>query len=304
MHLEQPHGTRTVELNRTTLRLWEWGDPGDPAILCVHGAHDHGRMWDEVAPALASHGHRVVAPDLRGHGGSGRLSSGHVWAATALDLAVLAREIGPPVGVVGHSFGGGLSLYLAAVWPELVRWVVSIDGIGPPAEAFEEEHDLAVAATQAFDALERHLGRTPRVYASIEEMADRRGQVNVRLPAEWLHHLALHGATSVDGGYTWATDPIFNLGFPSDFGPEPLLAQYALVDRPVLVLTGTEDDAWTGLPDDELAARVAALGARHQAVPGAGHYVHVEQPDVVVDAILALAAEVDGATASVAGAAP
>ena len=100
------------------------------------------------------------------------------------------------------------------------------------------------------------------------------------------------------GGWTWATDPVFNIGFPGDFGPEVLLAQYALVDRPVLVLTGTEEDAWTGLPEDELAERVVALGAEHQAVPGAGHYVHIEQPEVVIDAVLRFATEVDGTGAT------
>ncbi|QGG96709.1 alpha/beta fold hydrolase [Actinomarinicola tropica] len=294
MELAEPHRTRVVEVNRTTLRVWEWGTPGDPPVICAHGAHDHGRMWDEVAPAVAAHGYHVVAPDLRGHGGSGRISSGHLWEACSLDLALLAREVGDPVGLLGHSFGGGLSLYVAAVWPELVRWVVDIDGLGPPADAFEEDDDLVGAATTALDALEKLRARPPRVYASLEEMASRRGQVNVRLPPEWLLHLARHGAHPVEGGWTWATDPVFNIGFPGDFGPEVLLAQYALVDRPVLVLTGTEEDAWTGLPEDELAERVAALGAEHQAVPGAGHYVHIEQPGVVIDAVLRFATEVDG----------
>lgn len=292
--LAEPHRSRSVELNRTTLQLWEWGDPADPPILCAHGAHDHGRMWDQVAPALAARGYHVVAPDLRGHGRSGPLDTGHAWEVCALDLALLARELGTPVGLLGHSFGGGLSLYVAAVWPELVRWVVDIDGLGPPSEAFEEEEDLVVAATTAFDALERQLHRAPRTYATIDEMAERRGQVNVRLPADWLRHLARHGARPVEGGWTWATDPVFNVGFPGAFGINVLLEQYAMVDRPVLVLTGTEEDAWTGLPAAELAERIAALGARHQAVDGAGHYVHIEEPDVVIDAVVRFAAEVEG----------
>jgi pimeloyl-ACP methyl ester carboxylesterase len=292
--LPEPHRTRIVELNRTSLRLWEWGEPGRPAVVCVHGAHDHGRMWDEIAPALAAHGLHVVAPDLRGHGDSGRIGSGHVWSASALDLALLARELGG-VGFVGHSFGGGQALYVAGVWPELVRWVVNIDGLGPPAAAFDEEvQALAAAAAQGFDALERSLGRGPRTYATIDEMAARRGQINVRLPPAWLAHLARHGARPVDGGWTWKVDPIFNIGFPSDFGPEPLLAQYRQVACPVLALTGTEHDAWTDLDDDEIAVRVAALGARHRVVDGVGHYVHIEAPDVVLDAILDLVAEVDG----------
>lgn len=72
-----------------------------------------------------------------------------------------------------------------------------------------------------------------------------------------------------------------------------MLAQYEMVDRPVLVLTGTEADAWTGLPADELRQRLAALGARHLVVDGTGHYVHIERPDTVVDALVRFAAEVE-----------
>lgn len=293
VELAEPHRTRIVELNRTTLRLWEWGQPGDRTVICVHGAHDHGRMWDQVAPALAARGYHVVALDLRGHGASGPIASGHIWEACTLDLVMLARTFGEPVGLLGHSFGGGLSLYVAAVFPELVRWVVDIDGLGPPVVVFEEEQDLASAASLALDAIEKIAGRGPRVFPSIEEMAERRGQVNVRLPQEWLVHLARHGSRKHEGGWTWATDPVFNVGFPGDFSPETLLAQYEMVDRPVLVLTGTEEDAWTGLPADEIDQRIAALGARHEAVEGAGHYVHIERPDFVVDTVARFAAEVE-----------
>ena len=56
-----PDRGRIVHLNRTTLRLWEWGDPADPPIICAHGAHDHGRMWDGFAPLLAGAGILGVA---------------------------------------------------------------------------------------------------------------------------------------------------------------------------------------------------------------------------------------------------
>jgi pimeloyl-ACP methyl ester carboxylesterase len=292
--LPEPHRTRIVEVNRTTLRLWEWGDPADPAVICVHGAFDHGRMFDELAPSLADHGYHVVAPDLRGHGDSGRLSSGHAWSASAIDLAELALLLGAPVGFVGHSFGGGQSLYVAAAWPERVRWVVNIDGLGAPTEAFDEERDdLAGAAARSLDALERLQSRAPRTYATLEEMAARRGEVNVRLPEPWRLHLARHGARLTEGGWTWKVDPVFTTGFPTDFGPDVVLAQYRLVRCPVLALTATEDDAWTDLGPEETAARVAALGARHVPVPGAGHYVHVEKPAAALDAIRTFVAEVD-----------
>jgi pimeloyl-ACP methyl ester carboxylesterase len=276
-----PDRADLVDLGPATLRVWSWGDPSAPAVLCLHGAFDHGRMWDGVAPELAAQGFHVVAPDLRGHGDSSRVSSGHVWEASAVDIAVLARRFGT-VGLVGHSFGGGQALFVAAMWPELVRWVVNLDGLGPPASAFDADADLVQASRDAFAALDRLRRSPPRVYASLDDAAERRRRINVRLPGPWLDHLVRHGTRPVEGGVAWKADPMFNIGFPGDFDLEVLLEQYALVECPVLVLTGTEPDTWSDLTDPEIATRVSALRAIHHTVDGAGHYLHLEQPDSVM----------------------
>jgi pimeloyl-ACP methyl ester carboxylesterase len=282
VQLHKPDRTEILELNRTTLRLWSWGDPSAPPVLCLHGAFDHGRMWDGLAPELVDLGHHVIAPDLRGHGDSGRVSSGHVWEASALDVALLAQCLGGQVGLVGHSFGGGQALFVAAMWPELVRWVVNLDGLGPPASGFDEGADLGASSREAFTALDRLRDRPPRVYATLDDAAERRRRINVRLPEPWLEHLVRHGTRGVEGGVMWKADPMFNIGFPGDFDLETLLAQYRLVGCPVLVLTGSEPDAWSDLGEEEIATRVAALGARHHPVPAAGHYLHLERPDAVL----------------------
>ena len=61
---------------------------------------------------------------------------------------------------------------------------------------------------------------------------------------------------------------------------------------PVLVLTGDQEDTWRELTDEELDARVAWLGARHEVVAGTGHYVHIEDPDATMAHIEAFLAEV------------
>ena len=292
MDLPSPDRAGFVDLGRMRLRVWEWGDEAAPPVICIHGAYDHGRMWDGFAPHLVDLGYRVLAPDVRGHGDSGRLSSGHIFAATALDLALLARAAGPSVGLVGHSFGGGVALMVAGVWPELVRWVVDLDGLGPPPAAFEEG-DLAEAATRGLAAAERAGGASPRVYASRAEMVERRAAVNVRLPRPWVEHLVRHGSREVEGGFVWKADPYFSVGLPSPFGPGYIEAEHELVRCPVLVLTGGEHDTWSDLSPAEIDDRLSHLAVvRHEVVEGAGHYVHVEQPAAVVEAVRAFLAEV------------
>lgn len=283
-----------VDAAGTRLRVWEWGSATDPTVICLHGAFDHGRMWDGLAPEMATLGLHVVAPDLRGHGDSERLRSGHIWVTTALDIASLARHYGAPVGLIGHSFGGGQALTVAAAFPELVRWVVNIDGLGPPPEAFEDERDLRASAAEGIAAAERVLAGNPRRYASLEEMAARRGSVNGRLPPEWVRHLVEHGAVRDGDGYVWKSDPMFRVGFPDDFSLDYLLAEYDAVRAPVLAITGAEHDTWSEMTHEQLRVRIARLGdVRHHVVEGAGHYVHLEQLEATRDLILSFLGEVD-----------
>ena len=113
--IPEPERAELVDLDRTTLRTWGWGTRPTPLVLCLHGAYDHGRMFDGIAPRLAALGYHVVAVDFRGHGDSGPLDTGFAWTLFHLDLALLIRHLGGgPVGFVAHSFGGGQATGVAA----------------------------------------------------------------------------------------------------------------------------------------------------------------------------------------------
>ena len=298
--LSEPEGARPpdrfgfVEVNRARLRIWEWGALDAPLVLCAHGAADHGRMWDGLAPRLADAGRRVVALDLRGHGDSSRLSAGEVWLAVAVDLVLAARRLSDrPAGLVGHSFGGGEAGYAAALCPDQFSWVVNLDGLGPPEDELVMV-DIAEVARSSVEGALRVLSRPPRVWASQEEMAERRAAMNPRLSPAWIRHLVEHGSRAVKGGWVWKLDPLFNVGMPNDFDSERLAEENRLHRPPLLVITGAEHDNWSEMSDSEVEDRMSAWpGARHRRIRGAGHYVHVEQPDLVLAAITEFISEVE-----------
>jgi len=280
-----PERAYFTDVNRTRLRVWEWGEEGAPVVVCAHGAQDHGRMWDGLAPRVAALGYRVVAPDLRGHGDSGRLASVNIWGATVLDLATVAGQVGGPVGWLGHSFGAGVAMYAAAIWPELTRWVVSLDGVGPPPQAFESR-DLVESARAGLDGVRRALDGPPRVYPTREDMVERRLRVNTRLPRQWAEHLVEHGSVMTEGGWTWKADRFMGVGLPGPFDLAYLEAELEALRAPTLVLTGAEHDMWSEMSEPEVAERLTHLvTAEHSVIAGAGHYVHLEQPDAVMSAI-------------------
>ncbi len=294
MDVVEPDRAGFLDINRTRLRVWEWGAHDAPPVLCVHGAYDHGRMWDGLAPRIAdSLGVRVVAPDLRGHGDSGRIGSGHAWQASTLDLGLLAADLGPPVGIIGHSFGAGLSMWAAAVWPEYFSWVVNIDGLGPPGDDDGQDRDLAADAARSFASAKRAMLGPGRLYADRSEMVERRAGVNTRLPREWVEHLVVHGSVEDEGGFRWKADPMFNVGFPGPFSSEAADEEHRHLTRPLLAITGAELDTWSDLSDVELERRLSSFAdVRHLEVSGAGHYVHIEQPEAVLGAIVEFVAEV------------
>lgn len=290
LQLREPDRATFADLGRTTIRLWQWGRPDDPLVMLLHGGWDHGRMWDDFAPRLAALGYHAVAWDARGHGDSGRLGvSGAYWNEFLLDLAQVVTSLSSaPARVVGHSFGGGVALAFASTFPQLVDGVVNIDGLGPPPEMFLV-HDHAAVASQWLADAEKLWDRPQREYASVREMAEKRKGINIRLPMEWCEHLARHGTRpGPGGGWTWKSDHTFRLGSPTPFTDETLMAEYAEIRCPVLVLTGNEPDQWGDLPADIRARRLAVLRrGHHVVVPGAGHYVHIEQPDATLDLVKA-----------------
>jgi pimeloyl-ACP methyl ester carboxylesterase len=295
LELREPDRAELVDLGRSTWRLWCWGDPAAPPVLLLHGGFDHGRMFDGIAPQLAALGYHVVAPDTRGHGDSDPVDTGLTWALVIGELALLADHLGGPVGLVAHSYGAGLSCGLSGVCPERVRWLVCLDGLGPPAAALAppaEGAALREVVRRDFERADRDLLSPRKVWASLEEMAERRLQGSPRLGPDWALHLARHGARAVEGGFEWKADPRFGAAVPSDFDVEMLEEEMRRIRCPVLVLMGSEPDTWRDLTPEEEDERAGWLRADLVRIPGAGHYVHVEQPDIVVDEIARFVARV------------
>lgn len=113
-----------------------------PPLVLLHGITSTSEAWREVMPRLAER-HTVVAPDMIGHGRSAKPPGDYslgAYAAGVRDLlAVLGFERGT---VVGHSFGGGIAMQFAYLFPEFVERMalISSGGLG------KEVHPLLRAA--------------------------------------------------------------------------------------------------------------------------------------------------------------
>ncbi len=118
---------RRVALERLSLHYRQWGTQGPPVVL-LHGLASSCRTWDLLAPYLASR-FKVVAPDQRGHGLSDKPDAGYGFEEVAKDLAqfISALDLERPL-LVGHSWGGNVAVHFAALYPQVPRGLVLVDG--------------------------------------------------------------------------------------------------------------------------------------------------------------------------------
>jgi pimeloyl-ACP methyl ester carboxylesterase len=151
------------------LHYWLGGD--GPTVILIHGLGGAATNWTELAPLLARR-HRVLAPDLPGHGGSEPLAEVTGLTSYAEPLALLAEQLEMmPAAVVGHSLGGVVSLRLATARPDAVRALALVAAAGIHRYARWDERALRIANLLRPDSAlgRRHLeiARRPRLRRAV-----------------------------------------------------------------------------------------------------------------------------------------
>jgi pimeloyl-ACP methyl ester carboxylesterase len=251
---------RCVEVAGARIRYRVWGPPDAPGVVLVHGGSAHAGWWDHIAPQLA--GHRVVAPDVSGHGDSDHREAYdvHLWAREVVEVAA-AEDLGRPF-VVGHSRGGWVAATAGAVHGREIAGVVVIDS---PLRTMTPDEEL----------LRRR--RAPRrVYASLAEALEH----FVTVPAQDVvlpyirAHVAEQSLRPVEGGWTWKFDPG---SFGRPIPKRELLTQLAV---PTALLHCEH-----GLVSAATAAEMAALlpePPRVVQLAGSGHHPMLDRPLALV----------------------
>ena len=105
------------------------GGAGSPVVL-LHGPGEFSAVWGRAIPELATT-HRVIIPDLPGHGASG-LPDGRLDVERVLNWLseLIDRTCDRPPTVAGHLLGGAIALRFAANHPDRVRSLVLVDTFG------------------------------------------------------------------------------------------------------------------------------------------------------------------------------
>ena len=260
---------------RLKLHYAVWGDESSPPLLLIHGNRDHARTWDQVAVQLKRE-YCVYAVDLRGHGDSQwSVGSQYSLPEFVLDVAMLGRELNRnPLTVIGHSLGGAVALEYTGVFPQFVKKVVAVEGLGPPMRepvAASSRMRSWIGQMQEFDT------RKPRRYASLEAATKRMLEENPHLTLEMAKHLTLHGMRqNEDGTLGWKFDNYVRLHSPYEFNIAEAREIWNQIRCPTLLIRGSE--SWASDPEQDGRA-TAFHNYESVLVKDAGHWVHHDQLD-------------------------
>jgi pimeloyl-ACP methyl ester carboxylesterase len=234
---------------------------GDLLVLVHSGYVDH-RVFDAQVPALAAT-HRVVAPDVRGHGASANATRPFRWAD---DLAALLRHLdaGPAV-LVGVSMGGIIVSDTLLEYPELIRAAVVCGASTGDFQDSDPWHrqiqDLTARTLAAGDVegwLKAFLSYVPGPHRTLDDIDP---AIPRRLREMALNTLSKH----TPGEKNWHV-PVTDTW-----------SRVPKIDVPVLTVNGALDTADVIAAAQRLADTVQ--NGRSVVMEGTGHYPNMEKPE-------------------------
>ncbi len=238
------------------LNMIEHGTASDkPGVLIAHGLYGSARNWGVIAKRL-SDTRRVVAVDMRNHGGSPWADT-HGYPEMAADLAEVIESLGGAWDVLGHSMGGKAAMVLALGYPDLVNRLVVAD-IAPVAYGHSQVQYVEAMKAVDLDRVERR----PDAGAQLLERVD-----NPDLVPFFLQSLDVKGKRWLLNLDVLAREMPKILGFPEVSG---------IYEGCALFLSGAESDYVRPEHRDRIKALFPA--ARFAKIPGAGHWLHAEKP--------------------------
>jgi pimeloyl-ACP methyl ester carboxylesterase len=257
-------GGKILHLPGGDLQVVEKGPRDGSPIVLIHCFTCAINYWDAMLPLL-DRGHRVIAVDLLGHGGSEKPSSGYTVPNQATAIAQALEKLGVrKAEVVGHSLGGGVAVALAQQSPQLVERLVVVDT--PPTH---DDSSLGLVAQLGFAPV---IGEA--LWRIKPDFAVRKG-------------LEVAFAPGFDVPDAFVTD-VDRLTFTAydesasnfdDYTKEESLDQRVKeTGVPLLVIMGAEEQIIND-PKAALAEYAATVpGAQTKLIAGAGHSPNVEKP--------------------------
>ncbi len=272
--------SHTYVSQRLRLHFLEWGSASSPPLLLLHGGRDHCRSWDYFAERFSKNW-RVICPDLRGHGDSEWVSDGNYeMAAYIYDLDQLIHQQKlAPVTIVAHSLGGNIALRYSGLFPENIKSLVAIEGLGFSPKMMDEREKRGLAnRLRSWISKRRDLaGRQVKKYSTVAQAIKRMQEENAHLTERMANHLTVHGINqNEDGTYSWKFDNYVRAWPAYDMASDEIKKIWGAIECPTLLVHGNE--SWASDPEIDGRGKFFK-NVQIEGFDKAGHWVHHDCPE-------------------------
>jgi pimeloyl-ACP methyl ester carboxylesterase len=262
---------RTTTLHGHELAYLDNGQ--GPAVLFIHGLLGSRRNWRHLVDTLDAD-HRVLAPDLFGHGASAKPMGDYSLGAHAATLRDLLDQLAiDRVTLVGHSLGGGIAMQFCYLFPERVERLVLVSSGGLGRSVSPLLRSATIPGAEWVLPL--------LASGWVRDRAEAVGRVLARVGYRPSSDVA-----EAWSGFTSLGDADARRAFLAttrsviDPGGQTVTAHDHLpmaIEIPTLVVWGTRDrmiPTWHAT-----TAHQAIAGSRVELFEGAGHFPHLDEPD-------------------------
>jgi pimeloyl-ACP methyl ester carboxylesterase len=280
----EPEG-RFVEVSGARIHYLRWGDRARPGLLLVHGNAAHAHWWDFIAPFLARD-YNVAAMDLSGMGDSDWRKNGYAMETFAREELAVCEDAGmfkldePPV-IVGHSFGGFVTMLTGGLYGDRLAGVVIVDSPVNPPDRPGGPPKREIKPHNVYPSLAAAMARFRLMPPQTSE--------NLYL-VDWV---ARNSLKEVAGGFTWKFDPAIWQRFSIGDTAERLRATRCRI----AVFRG-EHSVLLPPQIGEYMFNLLGRSAPMVEIPQAQHHIMLDQPLALVAALRALLADWEHSTAT------
>ncbi len=285
-----------LDLPQLRMAALEWGPADGRLALCAHGFPDSAHGWRLLAPLLADNGFRVVAPFMRGYAPTGPASDGdYTIGALMGDLVAAHQALGAPTDAVliGHDWGGWTTGSMAAhggspFAAHISLALAPVAAISPP-RGLGVRGGIRLAGRQLRNSWYIAFFQTPWVPERVL------ARVIPRLWRDWepegadvADDVAATLAALPDTDHRRAAISYYRHNMQFRPGTRRHRAmnrfRYKIPQSPLLLICGDSDGALDAALHSEVIDTLPP-GSRSIVLPGAGHFIQIEQPQAVCDAI-------------------
>lgn len=257
-----------LTINGLPLHYVEWGTPGKPSMLLLHGFQSNAHTWDTFSQAMAAD-YRVLALDQRGHGDSGWApDSNYAPDVFISDIVgfIDALHLSPTL-LVGHSMGGRHAAMVAAEYPDKATKVVIVD---TPAELPPAIMEMLARQPESDGP------PAPETFDDFETVIRNGMQQYPLTPEAELRHANYHNLyRGTDGTWRWRWDSM--LLEQRRLSRSLRLDLYTYLERvqcPTLLMRGQESPLLT--PEVAQKMIVSLPHGRLVEIAGAAHTVNAD----------------------------